>query len=304
MRRQANPTLIGAFLLGSIILAVVGVLIFGSGDFFAEKRNFVLFFDGSVKGLTVGAPVMFRGVKIGSVTDIKVWFNRENLKICIPVYITIEPSRFTFIGTDSALRSRLKESDKTELMNSLVTQGLRAQLQIQSLVTGQLFIQCDFFPEKPVVLRGFDPEHYEVPTIPSQIDELTKTIEKLPLEELVNKLMHAVEGIDKLVHSPELSGSISALQQALNDFGALVKNIDGEVDPVAASFSKTAEAAQAALDQINKTFEAIEGTTGKDSPLYHEINNVIEDLSAAVRSIRVMADYLERHPEALIRGKK
>jgi paraquat-inducible protein B len=136
------------------------------------------------------------------------------------------------------------------------------------------------------------------------MQQLTKTIEDLPLEELVEKTMSAVEGIDKLVNSPDLTASISAMRVALEGFGKMAKNIDGQVDPIAESFRSTAKSAEETLKQFTLSLEGIRDMTGKNSPIYYELNEAFDDLSETARSISILSDYIQRHPETLIRGKK
>jgi paraquat-inducible protein B len=304
MSKKANPTIIGVFVIGALILVVVGALTFGSGRLFSEKRPYVLFFDEPIKGLSVGAPVKFRGVIIGSVTDIKLRFDDKDLTMDIPIFIETEPDRIQVKGNLAQKRKALSDQRQKETLKSLINKGLCAQLQTDSLVTGKLFIAVDMHPDKPIQVRGSVPGYVEIPTIPSTMQQLSKTIEELPLEELVEKTMSAVEGIDKLVNSPDLAGSISALRNALESFDKMAKNIDGQVDPIAESFRNTSEAAQAALEQIKVALGEMQSLTGKNSPIYYEVNRAFDELTSAARSIEILADYIQRNPEALIRGKK
>jgi paraquat-inducible protein B len=264
----------------------------------------VLFFDESIKGLSIGAPVKFRGVTIGSVTDIKLRFDSNDMSIDMPVFIEIESDRIQQTGDRPLASKILEQRRQKEIIKKLIHQeGLRAQLQMDSLVTGKLFIAVDMHPDKPLRLLGTMPDYEEIPTITSSREELSKTIEDLPLEELVEKTMSAIEGIDRLVNSPDLTASIHSIRLGLEDFRKLINNIDGQVDPVAVSFRDTGLAAKETLDQIKGTLEEMESLTGKNSPIYYEVTKALEDLSAAARSIHIMADYLQRHPEALISGK-
>lgn len=303
MSKKANPTIIGVFVIGALILVVAGALTFGSGKLFSEKRPYVLFFDEPINGLSVGAPVKFRGVTIGSVTDIKLRFDNKDMSMDIPIFIETEPDRIQ--TKDPAKENKiLAKKRHKENMEKLIKQGLRAQLQTDSLVTGKLFIAVDMHPDKPIRLLGAIQDYQEIPTILSTMQQLTKTIEDLPLEELVDKTMSAVEGIDKLVNSPDLTASISAMRVALEGFGKMAKNIDGQVDPIAESFRSTAKSAEETLEQVTLALEGIRDMTGKNSPIYYELNEAFDDLSETARSISILADYIQRHPETLIRGKK
>ena len=303
MSKKANPTIIGVFVIGALILVVVGALMFGSGKLFSEKRPYVLFFDEPINGLSVGAPVKFRGVTIGAVTDIKLRFDNKDMSMDIPIFIETEPDRIQ--TKDPAKENKiLAKKHQKENMEKLIKQGLRAQLQTDSLVTGKLFIEVDMHPDKPIRLLGAVQDYQEIPTILSGMQQLTKTIEDLPLEELVEKTMSAVEGIDKLVNSPDLTASISAMRVALEGFGKMAKNIDGQVDPIAESFRSTAKSAEETLEQVTLALEGIRDMTGKNSPIYYELNEAFDDLSETARSISILSDYIQRHPETLIRGKK
>jgi paraquat-inducible protein B len=327
MSKQANKTKIGAFVLGAIALVVAGVLIFGSGTLLRDLETYVLYFEGSVKGLNIGAPVMFRGVKIGSVTDIVLQYNPEDLTVYIPVVIEVQRDRFESVSAKKTKKAPIGE---------LIDRGLRAQLQQQSFVTGQLMVDLDFYPDEPPKLVSQERARYpEIPTIPSGLQKLTKTIEQLPLDEIVNKLAKSLDGIEKIVNSPDLQGSIASLKKALDSADKLLVHIDKKVDPLIANIEDTSDAArgafvqaektlaleegvpgelasnlkgtltsaQNALKQAEQTLEAYKGLASEDSALVYEVTNAMKELSSATRSVRFLADYLERHPEALLRGK-
>jgi paraquat-inducible protein B len=343
MSKQANKTLIGGFVLGAVALVVAVVLVFGSGRFLTERLTYVLHFEGSVKGLNIGSPVLFRGVKVGTVKNIRIQAESDLVSILIPVLIDLEPKRFG--------NPRRAEDPEANLQR-LIKAGLRARLELQSLVTGQLMVELDFHPDSPIKLVD-ETEYPEIPTIQSGMQELAKTIEKLPLDQLANKLTSAVAGLEKAVNSPEVAESIvnlnktlketkrlvrnvnsrieplaSSLEETIKDYGKLardvdeqvkplasgvdkvlkdtrklVRNIDGQVTPLLSSVNNTAKLADDALVQAEKTLKAIEGLAGKDSAVVFELKKMMRELSAAARSIRNWASYLERHPEALIRGK-
>ena len=311
MAKQANKTLIGAFVVGAVILAVVGVMIFSSGQFLAQKTYYVLYFEGNMGGLDIGAPVNFRGVKIGAVTNILVRFEGEDVsEIRIPIFVEIDPGRVTEspeFRTTKLYRTwqeRRKEMVETgELMQLLIDNGLKAQLVTQSLVTGKLSIQFDFHPDKPIKLVGGDDQYREIPTIPSKMDEITKTIEEIPFKELVDKAMNTIEGIDQLVNSPELQNSIANLDKALKSINRLVNTIDGEVGPLASGIQGALKEASATLEQAGKTLEEAEDEISQGSPLRYELSTALQEISTTARSLRILIDYLQRHPESLLRGK-
>lgn len=341
MSRQANKTLIGGFVVGALALVVLGVLIFGSGKLFRSTKTYIVFFDGSVKGLNVGAPVLFRGVKIGSVKDIKLQADMLDKTIRTPVFIEIQPSRFEVIRGKPG-------PDPRKNIEQLIESGLRAQLQTQSLITGQLMIELDLRPETQIRLSGNIGHGYvEIPSIPSTLETLTKTIQDLKLEELVQKLASAVAGLEKLINSKEVSESFavlnktivetqnlihntdkrigtlaSVLDETVRDAQKLVRRVDGQVVPLTSNINKTLGDAQqflgnvdsqmmALAEKVDKTAEkatetlvAAEALLKNDSPVVYQMTKTLKELSDAARSIRLWAEYLERHPEALLRGKK
>ena len=322
MSKQANKTLIGGFVLGALALVVVGVLIFGSGKFLKERNEYVMYFDGSVKGLNVGSSVIFKGVKIGSVTDIKIKADPKNLDFHVPVYIEIEPDRVTLIGGVKRFRT------PREMMEKLVERGMRAQLEMQSLVTGQLMVALDFHPDKPAKFVGLDTHQPEIPTIPTDLEELAKRVEKIPVEAIFDKLLSAVEGVEKVVNSPDVMEAIrsfnqtmeaskklvrnidinfgplaSSIDDTVKDTRKLIRNVDSRVGPLTSSIDSTAKAAEVVVVQAGKTLSALENSAGEDSPMIYELNNTLRELSASARSIRLLADYLSRHPESLLYGK-
>jgi len=326
MSKPVNKTLIGVFVLGAVALAVTAILIFGSGKFFAPVKKFVMFFEGSVKGLNVGAPVILRGVKIGEVTGIQLRFDPKHLTTVIPVYVEIDPRTFTVPEEFKPLAKDVEK--KYVFIQPLIEKGLKAQLQMQSFVTGQLMINLDFYPDKPIKLVGFEKKYPEIPTVPTPMEELTKTLQDLKPEELYKKVMLTVEGIERIVNSPELISAIRSVNQTMKSADSLVKNIDAQAGPLLSNLQKSSEAARnalteveralspeegipaqlaetlqtanSALRQAEKTLETAQNVAGDNG---YELNRTLKELSSSARSIRFLADYLERHPESLLRGK-
>lgn len=297
MSKRANPTVIGGFLVGAVALAVAGVLMFSSGKFLKTQVAWVMYFPGSVKGLRVGAPVSFRGVKIGEVTDVRVTLSTKDLTVLTPVTVEIEADRFEIIGPlPPGLRDPQAERTGAK---ELIKRGLRAQLQLESLVTGQLFVHLDLHPDTPIRLSGVESEVPEFPTIPSTIEELSKTLADLPVTELADAALHLLQDIDRLVSSPEIRATIRSADETMREIQKLVRNIDGRVAPLATSIEGTSEQARATLAQAQEALSI----AGEGSPVRYQLSNMLAELAAAARSIRVMADYLARHPEALVRGK-
>jgi len=316
MSKPASKTLIGVFVLGALVLAVIALVIFGSGKFFERRITYVMYFDGSVKGLNIGSPVVFRGVKIGSVKDIELKADAKDFKVFIPVYVQVEPQKVTVIKGAPGHGQYIEE---------LIKQGLRAQLEMQSIVTGQLMINVDFFPDKPARFVGLDSKYPEIPTISSPLDEMLKTAQELPLKELFDRLLKSIAGIEKITNSPQMTASLDSLSESLKESRKILTKIDHEIGPmmtslkeasssiktiadksegVPAAVEKTLATAQNALKQAEKTFLSVQNLASNNSVLVYQVDTALEEVSRASRSVRSLSDYLYRHPESLITGKK
>jgi paraquat-inducible protein B len=320
MSRRANPTLIGAFVVGAAILAIAAVLLLGSGDLFTEKPQFVLYFKGSVKGLNVGSPVNFRGVNIGTVTNIHLVMGTSESEIRIPVLIQINPE--SFLRSQQMVEQISTQSKRN--IDKLIQAGLRAQLQLQSLLTGQLFIQLDFYPGTPVDLVG-DNKYPEIPTIPTPIEKITRKLEDFPVEKIMNNIISTSEGlnalinspelhhavvslddtmknINRLVTSPELRQSIASLHAALDDLGTLARNLDDRMEPVSADLRAMLNETRLAMAQARATLESTQYLVS-DQKLLYAVDNALTEITAAARSVHQLSDFLERQPQSLLRGK-
>ncbi|UCE51445.1 MAG: MCE family protein, partial [Desulfobacterales bacterium] len=258
----------------------------------AEMNHFILQFKGSVRGLAVEAPVEFRGIKMGEVTEIKAVFDQETLTPLILVYIKTDPGVWQVVG-----ETTLAENEEMEM---LVAKGLRAQLKTGSLLTGQLFVDLDFHPDAPPASVKYDGKYPEVPTVPAPLEMITASlnqllnkIEKLPIEEIGSSLKNTVQGAERLVNSAELKQSVGELNETLKNTRRLVKSLNSTVAP---ELNTT-------LQQGQKTLADIGSMVNPNSALYRELQRAMKELADAAKSIRVMAEYLERHPDALIYGK-
>lgn len=228
MSRKSNKAAIGLFVVGAIVLLVIGISVFGSGMLFQRADKYVLFFDGSVKGLSAGSPVVFRGVKIGNVDQVNLLYDPATEGVYILVIIKVELSRV------KGVPDRIGYPNYGEL----IKHGLRARLEIQSFVTGQLMVSFDFYQDKPAKLLGAIKQYPELPTLPMAPGVLD-IMHDIPMKEIATNLKGATAGIDKLVNS--------------------------------------------------------EGFRG--------LNDAIQEITQTARAIRLFIEYLEQHPEALLKGK-
>ena len=333
MAKQANRMMIGGFVVVAVILLAASLVVFGSGKFFKKTNKYVLYFDGSVKGLNVGAPVLFQGVQIGSVVSITLNVDPKEVKTEIPVIVDIEPDRFKVAGG-----VQRTSEDRREAAKKLVEMGLRAVLTTQSFITGQLMIELDFHPGSPANLRSTKGDLLEIPTIPSTTERLANALQRLDLEGMEKHLEDTLSGIDRIVNNPDLKAGIGELKGVLSDARRLlqnmnarvgpladgldatvqdtrklVKNLDGRVKPLAdnvnrtlADFDQLARDADARLgsltNSLDKTLAGARGVLSQDAPLIVELENTLQAISDAARSIRQLANTLDQKPEALIQG--
>jgi paraquat-inducible protein B len=314
MAKQANRMMIGVFVIVAVIIMAASLVVFGSGQFFKKTVKCVMYFDGSVKGLSVGAPVLFQGVQIGSVTSIVLEVDPAMLQLSIPVIIEYEPEKFHIIAGGQHVHR-----DPRKTIPKLIERGLRAQLGMQSFITGQLDIEIGFYPDSalcyaPAKTDKIYKDYIVIPTCQSTTQKLADALQKLDLAGLEQHLESTLDGVDKLANNPDLAASIRALKDTLQDARQLVTRVDRQVDPLADDtkktvneFGKLARNLDAQVGGVatglDKTMTKARGFLSEDSPLIVDLQNTLHEISAMSRSIRQLSNYLEQHPETLIRGK-
>ncbi|TAN50731.1 MAG: MCE family protein [Methylococcaceae bacterium] len=249
-----------------------------------EPQRFVLYFPESLRGLNPGAPVDFRGIVVGEVVSIGVRYQQQGQWFHFPVEIAIYPERMqTHLG-----EGKLAETERgggNDLLDAVISRGFRAQLRTGNLLTGQLYVALDFFPDTPKVKIDWSKHPLELPTVSGSIEELQMSMAKL-LRKFDKVPLEAI-GAD--VHK-----TLTTLDRTVGSIDQLVKRLVGE----------TAPAAKATLEELRRTLTSLDSTLKSDSPLQQELRNTLSETSRAARSLRSLTDTLERQPEALIHGKK
>ncbi len=325
--------MIGGFVLMAVFILAASVVILGSGKLFKRTESFVLYFDSSIKGLNVGAPVVIQGVQVGSVTKILIRTNRKDLSMNIPVFIEIDLDRFDVDGPEEA------ESNPEEAVEELINRGLRAVLGMQSFITGQLMIELDFHPDSPANLKKIDTDYPEIPTIPSTTERLIQTLQKIDFVSLADQVANTMAGVDQLVNNPDISEGLKSFRQTADEsrelvgkidssiddligdiegiFGdtrVLVNNADAQVKPIAddlrqliGHFDELAlnikKQVDAVAGNLNESLNGFSGVVSEDAPLVIQMEETLQNIANMADSIRQLADYLEQHPESLLRGK-
>ena len=234
-----------------------------------NPQTYQLVFKDSVRGLAPGAPVEFRGIPIGEVADVRAQIDIKTFQFSVPVTIHLDPTRLGVRVVDAPAGADL-ETMRRRLIDALVAHGVRAQLKTGNLLTGAVYVSLDFFPGAPPATVDWSQKPVELPTTPGQLEATEATVENI------------IKKVDKM---------------PLQEIGENLRKTIGELDLTLVSARGTLLSAQGTLDNTSSLTEP-------NSAQVQQIGNTLQEVSRAARSVRVLADYLERHPEALIRGKE
>ncbi len=258
------------------------------------KNKSILYFNESVRGLDIGAPVEFYGIQMGEVIDVKLVFDKEKKEFRIRVVVEMEVERFFeagFVGSDA---------ERQELFESLLDRGFRAQLKTGNLLTGKQIIKLDFFPDAPPAKVTMEDGISVFPTVPTPMEEIStkfmnilQKIDSLPMEQIGNDLRDTVHSAKQIAESPDIIASIRNLNATLEETRLLVSELRTTVTP---QISEMLEEARQSLANAEQMLDA-------DAPLQVKMDSALEEISGAARSLRLLMDYLGRHPESLLRGK-
>ena len=336
MSQRVSPTLIGLFVVGALALGVVGVGAFGSGQFFEQRTTFISYFDESVNGLDVGAPVKFKGVPIGEVTDIKLRVDLQNETFQVPVQYAIDLKPVT--DTTGAPLNL----DDPALLRDQIGDGLRAQLQLESIVTGKLCVELTYVsnPDSVVVAQDRSP-HLTIPTELSPLARLGEEasglmtnlrrfdvskinenlvtflvnandkLEQLDAAKINRSILATIGSIREVVESKELRTAVAdapkitgRLRTTTAEAERLVTRLNDKVDPTADELKATSEELRATLRKLRSTLTELDRTLSTDSGIGYRAQDALEKLSNAAEAIRVLVQSLERNPSMFIRGRE
>jgi len=332
MSKPVNPYSIGAFLVGSLVLIISAILVFGSGQLLKNKSQYVIYFDSALNGLNVGAPVKLQGVQIGMVKEISIELDQNATRISKPVIIEIDSEKvLDFGGHPLKVASSLEQRQKNA--QQLINAGIKAQLQTQSILTGLLYVELNFYRNEPLNLTGLNYKDLpELPAVPSTADQIKNTADEiitkfrqLPIEDIVKDLAATLKEIREIAVSDELKKNRAVLAKTLDETEKLVASLNQnltpllinmrgtvvdtrvmvqefthEMRPVLLSTEKTLNTATDVLEESKQSLASVEALTASDAPLWQSL----ESLRDAANSTKTLTDYLERHPDSIIYGKE
>jgi paraquat-inducible protein B len=267
---------------------------------YTQRSYMLAYFDESVRGLNKGAPVEFSGIRVGEVVDVRLEFDEKKLLFRIPVLMAIEPERIT-------VRGDLK-INRAELISKLVAKGLRAQLRTGVLLTGQLYVNLSMFPAAPAQQLAHSGSYPVIPTVPGATEEITAGIasfvsrlEKLPVEEIGSELNASLRQFRELTGSEDTAASLTALRKSLAELQRFTTTLnDTSMPQINASLTQLRQV----LARTESAVASADGLMSGNTALTYDMQQMMQELAKAGRAISVLADYLERHPEALVYGKE
>ena len=273
---------------------------------YTERVQIRAYFAGSVRGLKQGAPVEVKGLEIGRVIDVHLEYDPASNEILIPVSMEIEPQRIMLTSGAGAP----KQEPGNAVLKGLVTRGLRAQLRTGSLLTGDLVVALDFFPDAQPAEVRMEGDLPVIPSVPTQLDSITASVSSvldrvaaLPIEPLIADIRRTVQGVEGLVASPETKEAAAALNASLVQLKELTTQLGAEVGPTSTALRQSVQQLAITMREAQTTLQGAQSFVGPDSQVQRDLLSLLRELQTAARSIRVFADYLERNPQALIRGK-
>ena len=265
---------------------------------YIQKINYVAYFNGTVRGLSPGAPVEFRGIRVGSVLDFRLEYNSDNTSFMIPVLFEIEPERIVF-------RDAVESSSSTDIINDLINNGLRARLQSGNLITGQLYIELVMNPDSPIELAARDDTVSEMPTVSSaSIESITNSLEafasqldSLNLEDISRELLGTLEGTNTLFNAPAVQASLDNLEASMESFRNILSTVEE------ANLNETIAAGRDVLEKLTDTLDLTNSILDPDSPMQYNVIQFTSELEETARSIRALVEILERNPQSLLFGR-
>jgi paraquat-inducible protein B len=314
---------VGAFVLGAVTLVIGAVVLFSSAGWLQKHDRFSIYFPGSVRGLNPGAPITFRGIKIGEVMEVKALLTG---KPDPPIQIEVVVDFIGDIVEAPPGITRPFEGMKTsEFAKALIERGIRGKLQSQSLLTGQKYVEFDFLPDEPARLSGLNPRYPELPTTPTALEKMGDKFEQfssklaeLPLDQMLEDVRKAIQSLRELLEEPELRGAfrkadramgelsptLAEARQTLADARKLLDTVGTEVEGTSGSARETLAEVHRTLDRAGRTLDQLDRTLGGADEARVSATRTLDELERTLKALRNLVDYVQTHPEAVVIGKE
>lgn len=323
MTQKANPIVIGIFVVSALLIALTALMVFGASKFFTKTEKFVCYFKSGINGLDIGAPVKYKGVEIGKVEDILIFPSpRDPRKSMIATKLSIDLAKTkrnsfgNFYESESQLEKQIED-------------GLRAKLNFQSIVTGMLYIELDYFEEPNTPFRMFNimPENImEIPVVESNISDSIKLMEKtlkevseIDFNALSKNINALLETSNEKIAQIDVAKINSNLVGALENINAITEkankeNLPAEIKTAIANaktffkgsdnnIKKLASNAEETMANINRLAENANALISPNSPFLYDISIFLQNISQTAYSLKTLADFLDRNPSALLTGR-
>ncbi len=317
MSRKANPSIIGLFIVLGLALGFGSVLLFSSSKIFTRNKQYILYFDATLTGLDRGTAVRFRGVTIGFVKDVLIHLNQAPEDASLPVIIELNEKLLRELGDES-----FNLADDAQLEAS-VGRGLRGKLEAQSLLTGLLYVQLDFLPNAPPpTYHQRKPRYKEIPTAPSEVQifrvdfaditrklngllsKLDSSLSEIHVREINRGLTNLIASLHSISSSPDLTNTLARAHQTLDEFRLLSTKLRSKVDGLADAADHALTESREAMAEVRQGVQDLRDVLAPQAPLRQDVETALEQLSQAARSVSELADFLNRHPNAVITGRK
>jgi paraquat-inducible protein B len=313
---KLRPRLVGLFVVAAVFVLVAGLMAISSGGIFTPWRTWVVFLPGAASGLKEGSPVTMRGVQIGQVREVELFFTGRGHEVGIMVVIQVR--RGSIKTLDGV--ARVASLSDAEVVRQQVAEGLRASLKSSSPIAGQKSIELDFHPERAARFSGLQTPYPEVPTAPTGMERLNERIEEtltkiseIPIEQVVTQLRDTLDSAQGLLESGDVRAAVANLRVALATANETLKRADktmGSVDELVAdtrttmtTANDTVKALQSAVDTMNRTLVTVDRNVERTAETQLEAAHTLDEMRELMKSVRFLVDTLQQQPEALLRGK-
>ena len=338
MSKKANSTRIGAFVVLSFLLLVTGIVIFGGGRLFSNKDIAVVYLEGSLQGLNVGAPVAYRGITIGEIKEIQIDVDATTYQITVPVLISLIPDKVIKVAGKN---NKEQSHDINIFLKTMCDRGLRATLKTQSLLTGKLYIDLAIHENTEAVYHDKNGKYLEIPAVPSEMQQMTQAMQSLNFPELATKFSNTMSALEKMSTTLEqalgsdtsrknldiffasldrfhsilskfddnllplmnkLDITLNNVSQLSSGTNQMIGHIDGQLGPFFTTMNATAHDMGVTMQTTEALMADLKQSTAIDSPFYYQLTETISELGKTAKSMRALTESLDRNPQGLIFG--